>query len=154
MTRNMPEKLRVRIFVAEGNNGLVWVPYKTLIGQAIIGRALIGHPWVQMHCSEEFETKTDAVEAAKRRAWIRLTDLFGPVDEIETVWEVIHERGPELVAFTVEDAPETIKAEEATAIASPFCPMWKVTGTVAMHGLTVYTPPRGTPSTPTHSSIL
>lgn len=111
MTRNMPTKLRVRIFVAEQHNGTVWVPYKTLIGHTIIGRALIGYPWLQLHCFEEFETKTEAIEAAKFRAWIRLMELFDHVDEIETVWEVIHERGPELVAITAENAPEAIEAE-------------------------------------------
>lgn len=29
MTRNMPNKLRVRIFVEERNDGMVWVPYKS-----------------------------------------------------------------------------------------------------------------------------
>ncbi|MGH7233132.1 MAG: hypothetical protein ACREJU_17505 [Nitrospiraceae bacterium] len=118
MTENMHKKLRVRIYVAERNDGMVWVPYKTLIGHTIRGRAIIGRPWEQVHCFEEFETKTDAVEAAKRRAWIRLMELFGHVDEVETAWDVVHERGPELVAVTDEDAPQAIGAEVAATAAA------------------------------------
>ena len=113
MTRNMPNKLRVRIFVEERNDGMVWVPYKTLIGHRIRGRAIIGFPGEQVHRFEEFETKTDAVEAAKRRAWIRLMELFGDIDEVEIAWETRHERGPELVAVTHEDAREAVSTEAA-----------------------------------------
>ena len=67
-----------------------------------------------MHCFEEFETKAEAVEAAKRLAWIRLMELFGDVDEVETAWEVVHERGPELV---VDADAEALAEVVATAAA-------------------------------------
>jgi hypothetical protein len=115
MTRNMPKKIRVRIFVEERNDGMVWVPYKTLIGHTISGRAISGCLGEQVHCFEEFETKTEAVETAKRLAWIRLMELFGDVDELATAWEVVHEHGPELVVDT--DA-ETFQAIGAEAVAT------------------------------------
>ena len=43
---------------------------------------------------------------------------------------------------------------EATAIASPFCPAWKVNGTVATLCLTICTHPTGMPWTLTRFSIL
>jgi hypothetical protein len=58
MTQNMPKKIRVRIFVEERSGGMVWVPYKTLIGHAIKGRTIIGRLGEQVHCFEELETKT------------------------------------------------------------------------------------------------
>jgi hypothetical protein len=118
MTRNMLKKLRGRIFVEERNDGMVWVPYKTLISHTIRGRAIIGFPGEQVHRFEEFETKTDAVEAAKRRAWIRLVELFGEIDEVEIAWEVVHERGPELVAVTDEDPLQAIGAEAVATAAA------------------------------------
>ena len=117
MTRDMLKKARVRIFVEERNDGMVWVPYKTLIGHTI-SRAIIGFPGEQVHRLEEFETKTDAVEAAKRRAWIRLMELFGDIDEVEIAWEVVHERGPELVAVTDEDPLQAIGAEAVATAAA------------------------------------
>jgi hypothetical protein len=118
MTRNMPKKIRVRIFVEERNDGMVWVPYKTLIGHTIKGRSIISRQGEQVHCFEEFETKTEAVEAAKRRAWIRLMELFGDVDEVETAWEVVHERGPELVVDTDAKAFQAIGAEAVATAAA------------------------------------
>jgi hypothetical protein len=41
---------------------------------------------------------------AKRLARIRLMEWFGDVDELEIEWEVVHERGPELVVHTDLDA--------------------------------------------------
>ena len=111
MTENMRKKLRVRIFVAERNDGMVWMPYKALIGHTTRGRAIIGRPGAQVHCFEEFETKTNAVEAAKSRARIRIMEMFGHVEEAEIEWEVRHERGPELVAVTYEDASQAIGTE-------------------------------------------
>jgi hypothetical protein len=84
------------MFVEERNDGMVWVPYKTLIGHTGRGREIISRLGEQVHCFEEFETKAEAVEVAKRLAWIRLRDLFGDVDEVETAWEVVHERVPNL----------------------------------------------------------
>lgn len=115
MTRNMPAKIRVRIFVEERNGGMVWVPYKTLIGHTIKGRTIIGRLGEQVHCFEEFETKTEAVEVAKRLAWIRLMEWFGDVDELEIEWEVVHERGPELVVHTDADAFQTQAVVTAAA---------------------------------------
>jgi hypothetical protein len=118
MTRNMPKKIRVRIFVEERNDGMVWVPYKTLIGHTIKGRSIISRQGEQVHCFEEFETKTEAVEAAKRRAWIRLMELFGDVDEVETAWEVVHECGPQLVVDTDAEAFQAIGAEAVATAAA------------------------------------
>jgi hypothetical protein len=118
MTRNMPKKIRVRIFVEERNDGMVWVPYKTLIGHTIRSRAIIGCQEEQVHCFEEFKTKTEAVEAAKRLAWIRLMELFGDIDEVETAWDVVHERGPKLVVDTDAEVFQAIGAEAvATTVA-------------------------------------
>lgn len=118
MTRNMPKKIRVRIFVEERNDGMVWVPYKTLIGHTIRGREIIGRLGEQVHCFEEFETQAEAVEAAKRLAWIRLMELFGDVDEVETAWEVVHERGPQLVVDTDAEAFQAIGAEAVATAAA------------------------------------
>jgi hypothetical protein len=118
MTRNMPKKIRVRILAEERNDGMVWVPYKTVIGHTISGRAIIGPLGEQVHCFEEFETKAAAVEAAKRLAWIRLMELFGDIDEVETAWEVVHERGPKLVVDTDAEVFQAIGAEPvATTVA-------------------------------------
>jgi hypothetical protein len=97
---------------------MVWVPYKTLIGHTIKGRSIISRQGEQVHCFEEFETKTEAVEAAKRRAWIRLMELFGDVDEVETAWEVVHECGPQLVVDTDAEAFQAIGAEAVATAAA------------------------------------
>ena len=116
MTENMRKKLRVRIFVAERNGGMAWMPYKALIGHTTRGRAIIGRPGAQVHCFEVFETKMDAVAEMKRRASIRIMEMFGHVDEAEIEWEVRHERGPELIAVTYEDASHATATE---AVATP-----------------------------------
>ncbi|HJU05303.1 MAG TPA: hypothetical protein VJ692_09110 [Nitrospiraceae bacterium] len=112
MTRNMHRKLRVRIFVAERNEGMVWVPYKTLIRP---NGSRIGEP---VYCVEEFASKTEAVEEAERRAWIRILERVGHVEEAEIAWEVIHERGPELVGVAYEDASEAVVTEAVATAAA------------------------------------
>jgi hypothetical protein len=111
MTQNMHRKRRVRIFVEERNDGMVWVPYKTLIGYTIRNRPIIGRLWEQVYCAEEFASKAEAVAEAKRLAEIRIMEMFGHVDEAEIEWEVRHERGPELVAVTHEDASQATAPE-------------------------------------------
>jgi hypothetical protein len=114
MTRNRHRKRRVRIFVEERNDGMVWVPYKTLIGYTIRNRPIIGRLWEQVYCAEEFASKAEAVAEAKRLAEIRIMELFGYVEEAENVWEVVHERGPELVMAKHEDASQAIGTETET----------------------------------------
>ena len=117
MTPNLHEKLRVRISIEERNDGMVWVPYKTLIGYTIRSRPAIGRLWEQIYGSEEFASKTDAVEKARGEAEVRIMELFGHVEEADTQWEVIHERGPERVEVTYE-ASKAILTEAVTTTAA------------------------------------
>ena len=103
MKRHIPKKIRIRVFVEERNHGTVWVPYKTLIGYTIPNRPIIGRLWEQLYGSDELPSRTEAIEEARRQAWIRIFELFGPVENTNLEWEVIHERGPNLVAITNEN---------------------------------------------------
>jgi hypothetical protein len=114
MTRHIPKKIRVRIFVEERNLGRVWVPYKTLIGYTIPNRPILGRLWEQLYGFEEFPSRTEAIEAARRRAWVKILELFGHVDNTIVEWEVIHEHGPCLVAMTDEKRPADISDRAVT----------------------------------------
>jgi hypothetical protein len=105
MIRNIP-RLQVRTFVDERNDGMVWVPYKTLIGYNIPNRPIIGRLWEDMSCIEEFASKDEAVKEAKRQAWVRILELFGHVEQAEVEWEVIHNRHHTFVKLTHEDTRE------------------------------------------------
>ena len=83
MTPNLHGKLRVRIFVEEWNDGMVWVPYKTLIGYRIRNRPIIGRLWETIYASDEFASKTEAVEKAKNEAGVRIMELFGHVKDAD-----------------------------------------------------------------------
>ena len=117
MTPNLHGKLRVRIFVEEWNDGMVWVPYKTLIGYRIRNRPIIGRLWETIYASDEFASKTDAVEKAKNEAGVRIMELFGHVKDADTEWEVIHERGPERVEVTYEASKAMVTEAVATTAA-------------------------------------
>ena len=107
MKRHIPQKLRIRVFVEERSHGTVWVPYKTLIGYTIPNRPIIGRVWEQLYGCEEFSTRIEAVEQAERQARIRIFELFGPQENTSLEWEVIHERGPNVVAIGYENgSPE------------------------------------------------
>jgi hypothetical protein len=110
MIRNIP-RLQVRTFVDERNDGMVWVPYKTLIGYNIPNRPIIGRLWEDMSCIEEFASKDEAVKEAKRQAWVRILELFGHVEQAEVEWEVIHNRHHTFVKLTHEDTREALEAE-------------------------------------------
>jgi hypothetical protein len=118
MTPNMDRKLRVRIFIEERNDGMVWVPYKTLIGYNITNRPTFGRLWKPVYCVEEFASKMDALEEAMRRGRIRILELFGHVEEAEIAWEVIHERGPKRIAVTYEGALEAIETKAVVTAAA------------------------------------
>jgi hypothetical protein len=117
-SKNKHRKLRVRIFVEERNEGMDWVPYKTLIGYNVANRPILGRLWEAVYCVKEFASKAEALEEAIRLAWIRILELFGHVEEAETAWEVIHERGPERIGVTYKDVSETmVTGAVATAAA-------------------------------------
>jgi hypothetical protein len=45
-------------------------------------------------------------------------ELFGDIDEVETAWDVVHERGPKLVVDTDAEVFQAIGAEAvATTVA-------------------------------------
>jgi len=119
MTPNTHRKLRVRIFIEERHDGMGWVPYKTLIGYNIMSSPTFGRLWEPVYCVKECASKAEALEAATRRAWIRILEVFGHVEEAETAWEVIHERGPEIVGVACyEDALEAIETEAVATAAA------------------------------------
>jgi hypothetical protein len=103
MKRHIPKKIRIRVFVEERNHGMVWVPYKTLIGYTLPNRPIIGRLWEQLYGSDELPSRTEAIEKARRQACVRILELFGPVENANLEWEVIHERGPNLVAIANEN---------------------------------------------------
>jgi hypothetical protein len=109
MKRHIPKRIRIRVFVEERNFGKVWVPYKTLIGYTIPNRPILGRLWEQLYGFDEFPSRTEAVEQARRQAWIRILELFGPVENTTLEWEVIHERGPNLVAIFDENGSSEIR---------------------------------------------
>ena len=59
-----------------------------------------------MYCIEEFGSKAEAVKEAKRRAWIRILELFGYVEQADIEWQVLHKRHHTFVMLTHEDASE------------------------------------------------
>ena len=107
MTSNKHRKFRVRMFVEERNGGMDWVPYKTLIGYNVANRPILGRLCEAVYCVKEFASKAEALEEAIRLAWIKILELFGHVEEAETAWEVIHERGPERIGVTYHNVSET-----------------------------------------------
>ena len=118
MTSNGHGTLRVRIFVEERHEGMAWVPYKTLIGYNVAGSPVVGRLWEAVYCVKEFASKAEALEEAIRLAWIRIWELCGHVEGAKTVWEVIHERGPERIGVTYNDVSETmVTGAVATAAA-------------------------------------
>ena len=117
MIPNVQKKLRVRIFIGERNRGMVWVPYKTLIGYTIRNRPIIGRLWETIYASDEFASKTEAIEKAKGEAGVRIMELFGHVNGADTEWEVIHECGPERVEVTYEASEATVTGSVATTAA-------------------------------------
>ena len=108
MKRYIHKRILIRIFVEERKLGKVWVPYKTLIGYTIPNRPILGRLWEQLYGFDEFPSRPEAIEAARRRAWIRVLELFGPVENTILEWEVIHEHGPCLVAITDENGSSDI----------------------------------------------
>src|SRR5690242_5368638 len=102
MTPSVDEKVRVRLFVEERNEGMVCVPYKTLIGYTMRNRPIIGRLSEQISGSEEIASKAAAVEKAGGESESRIMELFGHVEEADTEWEVIHESASELVEVTYE----------------------------------------------------
>ena len=117
MTPYVQKKLRIRIFVEERNRGMVWVPYKTLIGYRIRNRPIIGRLWETIYASDEFASKTEAVEKAKGEAGVRIMELFGHVKDADTEWEVIHECGPKRVEVTYEASEAIVTGAVATTAA-------------------------------------
>ena len=85
-------KLNVRIFVEERNGEMAWVPYKTLIAYTIKSRPMISCLWEPIYCRQEFASKTEAIEDAKRQAWIRIMELFGHFEEADIQWDMIDAR--------------------------------------------------------------
>ena len=117
-SKNKHKKLLVPIFIEERNEGMDWVPYKTLIGYNVANRPIIGRLWEPVYCVKEFASKAEALEEAVGLAWIRILELFGHVEGAETAWEVIHERGPKKIAVTSNDVSETmVTGAVATAAA-------------------------------------
>jgi hypothetical protein len=61
MAPNRHRKLRVRIFVEERNEGMDWVPYKTLIGYNVANRPTLGRLWEAVYYVKEFASKAEAL---------------------------------------------------------------------------------------------
>jgi hypothetical protein len=96
MPPNVHGKLRIHIFVEERNDGMVWVPYKTLVGYGVETRVIIGSRGEQLYTDQEYSSRQAAVDAAKGRASEIIHAKFGEDREIR--WDVVEE-GKEVPAL-------------------------------------------------------